>query len=199
MKDPRSLWIDLAGFAVCVVLTLGAFLAGIRPMQAARSQQQLMRDELRTAQNDADRLAELASAAEQRYAEARHEQQMSDFVLLGPKDRLQRLKGLSDLAAQAGLIVLRMDPEDPKVTGQHMAYPIRLTGRGEFTDAAKFLAQLHAEYRDVRVLKCRLTRGQAQPTRDNPETTGPTSQFEFGLVWFADRDGSIVTVPDQTP
>ncbi len=203
MKDPRAWWIDAGGIAACAALTLGAFAAGVRPVLQAKAQQIRMFTELRQTKTEADQMSDMALEAERRHAEVLREQQQTDFALRGPRHRLERLQALSDLAANTGLVVLQVDPAEPSSLGQHMAYPLRISGRGSFAGVTAFLERLHTEFRDVRVVRCRLMRSREADAENTGAETGKaaaaTSDFEFGLVWFAVRDGSIATVPDGSP
>lgn len=199
MKDPRTIWIDAAGVGACAALSLGAFFVGVRPIFLA---QQAHKSEVQTliqTQSKADAAAQDAFRAEQRQQEIVRKRDEASFVLHGPGDRLQRLKALSDLASGSGLQINSLDPGEPESSGQYMAYPMRLTGKGTFTSVATFFDGLHAEFQDVRAVRCRLSRSVNEKSGEEQTMPQATSEFELGLVWFAARDGSIVGVPGDAP
>ncbi len=184
-SDGPGVWrIYAVGAAVCLSLSAGGYLLGIRPALAAHDRSEANRAELDAQRQKAADLALILSATQR--ALTTTESQVADLsVRLQPTSTLNdRLARLADAAAAAGLTVQEMQPGAATAPGRDAIYlslPIRMSGTGTYPASAAFLHALHESFPDtsVQTLEC----ANASNGRDASART-----FRFDLAWHAAND-----------
>ena len=178
-KTNTNRLIDVAGAAVCVLITAAVFFTGLYPVLERREQMQREHQQLNTKRQRAQRLDSAATRLSHhmtrlREAAAKHE------LRLAPLDRLNhRLSRITVLATDAGLHIERLQPGQ-RVAGDHyQTVPIKVSGQGAFSDSSAFLRRLHRTMPDVAVAGVRVA---GRPDKAPPKAS-PT--FAFDLLWYA--------------
>ena len=176
--EKLSLWhIDAAGAALCVLLTLTLYLAGVGPLLQRREDLGARQAELDAQQLKAARLASTCIAVGEQLATL--EQSMSAVKIeLLPAGQVNRhIAELSDLAAKAGLKIDDIQSGTPVAGARYEMVPIRLAGTGTYVTCLDFLHRLHRVSPDTGVSGLELG--------GSPSERGGEAQFRFELLWYA--------------
>jgi Tfp pilus assembly protein PilO len=176
LPKPGKPWhVDVAGAAV--VLALGACacamvmlparrqreqLAQIAAEQAAKEEQRRdLEASVRRAADDLNQIKRLASRGN---------------LQLEPDTKLnQRIAVLNDFAAKAGLAVDGIEPGTKRPGPLYHVTPIRLTGKGRYSQVTAFVSSLHQRMPDTPVTSMELSAV--------PSTSVPVVTFTIELHW----------------
>jgi Tfp pilus assembly protein PilO len=185
-KPKRPWHVDAAGIALAFIFALGAYALFVVPAHRRLAQ--------------ADRLAADRAAAQQRRRDlesavrraadelAAIKQTISRGALqLESESRLnQRIAALTQCASRAGLALDGIEPGARRSGPLFHVVPIRLAGKGRYSQVRSFVSALHREMPDTPVTSMSLA---AVPSTDPPTVT-----FTIELHWH-----TAVTPPAQTP
>ncbi|MBS0187710.1 MAG: hypothetical protein JSS51_06550 [Planctomycetes bacterium] len=182
-----SLGIDLAGAGVLIVLTTVAAAGAIAPVLTARAAHKQLQQQIDDGRADIRQLREQRSDFEQNVA--RMELELRETrVEVEPVSKLNsRISRLTESASRRKLSLDRVAPETPQKAVKATLVPIRIEGRGTFTDARDWMADLRSEFPDVAI-------GGFQISRDHAAAAENTT-FSFDLVWYAAQ--SAQTAPKK--
>jgi Tfp pilus assembly protein PilO len=173
---PYKGWqIDVAGAAVCIVLTIGAYLLGVAPALHRSAQVQEMAHLVEVQRAEA---ADLARSRDQLKQHLHRMQTMLDQAAfrLEPISRLNPyLAQLTDLATRSGMALHEIKPGKPSRSQYYRSTPIRLSGSGSYRSCAVFLHNIRDEFSATRVSSFQLAALNNSP---NPE-----ARITLELTW----------------
>jgi len=169
--------IHATGVASCLVLTLVAYVVGFRPLingrYARADQQTQLNGQRQIASQRAGQLHELENTFDQTQGNL---DQLS--VKLQPVGLMnQRLVGLTDLAADNGLHVYKIQPDSVQRGDRFDKVPILISGQGTYQTCTAYIGQLRQDFPDVVVVSFSLSGRPADPSQQ--------ATFQLQLSWHA--------------
>jgi Tfp pilus assembly protein PilO len=181
MRIPRISWkhwrIDAIGLAIVAALGVGAYTLQIQPMLHSRQAHATLTTDLAARQQKTTELKDTLRSAVARRATAQRSFADSNISLEPASQLNQRILRLTELATESGLVLDAIEPGKPSHGARYEAFPIHLSGRGDYRNCTKFLKNLQAKLRDSGVTRLELS---ASPGINAPATGG----FAFDLIWY---------------
>ncbi len=176
MKGPKNLLTaDIIGLAAVGSLTAVVYLAGVSPMLQKADAEVAQRATLSEQEQ-----AVTAKSQDLRDAKARLaaiEEERSRSVHLYPASmRNDKVRRLSELAAEVKVTVTEITPRDTIKGDRVSRVPITLAGTSEAPAFQEFLRRLHAEFPDTHVVSFNIA--------DIPESLDSPATFSAELIWF---------------
>ncbi|MHC5113196.1 MAG: type 4a pilus biogenesis protein PilO [Planctomycetota bacterium] len=169
--------VDLAGVALCVVLTFVGYGIILQPIADERDRLTAKRNELQQIQQQAHLAETSRTSLEEELKDVRQRIEDSAVHLESAAHLNGRLARLLALATDSGMQVDETSSGDTEDGQWHRTVPVRVSGRGSYTSCARFLHGLQAKLPDVEVLAFNLVGTPAQRSQ------GAT--FRFELAWYA--------------
>lgn len=176
-KDIKTWKIHAAGGGAMVVLTLLAYLVGLRPLLISHGLSITLRSNLQDQEFKAAQLSRTCSSMEGSLLRIRRELEESPLKLQGSEYRNERLALLTELAAMNGLDVDVVQTTEVKHDEYFDMVPIQLRGTGRYPDCAAFLHHLNEKFPDTGVKSFTLT--------GRPGFKSTNSHFRFEMIWYA--------------
>ncbi|MCP3904438.1 MAG: hypothetical protein GY715_12490 [Planctomycetes bacterium] len=175
---PITWWhVDLAGVAVCAVLTLMGYGVIVQPIAHERDRLTAKRTELQQLDQQAQLVGNSRASLEQELSRVRHDIAGSTVHLESVAHLNGRLARLLELAAESGMQVDETRSGETRSGTWHQAVPVHVSGRGTYTSCARFLHGLEARLPDVEVIAFNLVGSPAQRSEG--------ASFSFELAWYA--------------
>lgn len=172
----------VGGVTALLLISGAGYLAGVRPLMAARVDAWQVERSIadRRAKVDALR-ADLASAKSE--VELTQKQLTTANIPLLDNTLINtQLAKLGLAGEEAGLVVSETTPAPPEEGKGLVRYPIRLSGKGRYGDFTTFLTKLRSNMPDTVVLG--FTMSGRSETPDEP------ASFSVDLLWYALREGA---------
>ncbi|MFG0331484.1 MAG: type 4a pilus biogenesis protein PilO [Phycisphaerales bacterium] len=167
--------LDLAGVVTLLGLSFFMYVFGVRPLYIANRESATKEAELTATTAQADTLRRAAVDLHEKLTRAREIAGENPIQLHG-LDRLNlELAQVTELAVDCGLATEMIQSGDPIIADMYAFVPIRLTAKGEYRDAVRFMHRLHRESRDIGLNAFKLSGNLLQPNQ---------ASFEFGLLWY---------------
>lgn len=171
-----AVWqIDAAGIVVCIVVSLVAYLVGIRQLVEQRSLLAGQRQKLAVQREESSDLEASISKLRQQLAVVQEELAQSEIKLESADQINQRIAKLTALLGDCALEV--DDIQTSKIlTGTQCDFvPISIAGRGRYKQCTAFLHKLYRSCADINVARLELQGNPAMP--EQPGT------FRLQLFW----------------
>ena len=182
MNDWKAWQAYAAGAAVCAGLTLGAWVAVVRPLARHRDEYRARRAELASHRERADALASALGEWNRRLAEARQALERAP-LRLEPESRInERLDRVTSLAVDGGLLIDEMQPGEPETARHYRVVPVKIVGKGSYPAVAAFLHRLRAQFPDTGTRSF-------EAVHSGPEPESSALTFHLELVWFTALQG----------
>ena len=175
-KNPL-LKIHACGLGAILVLTLLAYMVGLRPLCVSYGEVLLQKSTLMSYQSRIAHLKESRKSVSSRLGSVQQELNASKLTLQTSDFRNEHLAQLTNPAELNGLNVDGLETTDVKHNVHYDMVPIQMTGYGRFPACAAFFRQLNSQYPDTGVKSFEL-KGKPGP---NPAD----SFFRFDMVWYA--------------
>jgi Tfp pilus assembly protein PilO len=168
---------DAAGLAVCALLTLAGYVVGFQPVYQAHRERTARQRELADSRAKVNDTGDALAQLKRELTQTQRAVADSPLRLQAVSQINQRLAGLTELAARAGLAMDQVQPGPPVHGKRFDTVPIHIIGSGTFPTCAKFIHLLHSEHHDTGVRSFSLSGHPASP--DAPAT------FQCDLSWYA--------------
>lgn len=169
------------GGGVVVVLTLVAYVFGLRPLVLRSGEAAILGASLSSQQEKAVELGQDANMIEASLNRIVKKLEENPLKLQLAAFRNERLAQLTELAAKSGLNVDGIQTRKLTQLKRYDMVPITLTGSGMFPDCVKFLHQLNQRFPDTGV--------KAFTIQGTPGVKPKVSNFKFDMVWYASPSG----------
>jgi len=184
--------IDAAGLAVIGLLTAAFVFGLIEPVRQQQQQQSvLLKSKVAKRQKENIALAELRSL-DGRVKDLQNRLAGSKLQLRSPSEINPCVAELIEMCGRMGLSVQNLQPAPAQRSGRYTVTPIRLTGRGRYTQCVAFLHGVIEQTGDVGV--------RAYTLRGSPENPEAPCDFELDLSWLAQpADAAVPTAVAATP
>lgn len=177
-RNKNLLWkIHAGGVGAIIVLTLLAYLVGLRPLVVSYGEVLVQKSTLLSQQSRVGQLKKSRESLSSMLAGVRQELEASQLTLQTSDFRNEHLAQLTNLAELNGLNVDGLQTTDVKHNDHYDMVPILMTGFGRFPDCAAFLHQLNSKYPDTGVKSFEL--------KGKPGPKPADSFFRFNMVWYA--------------
>jgi Tfp pilus assembly protein PilO len=166
---------DLAGVIALACLTGAGYFGALEPMMQAKQARASMLDQIETQRGEGLELgATIAMLRRQRESLLADLEQSAQR--LHPITRQnERLAAITALAAETGLVVDEVHPEQAAFGPRYGKMPVRIHARGDYAKCAMFLHRL-AEYPDLGI--------QSLQLQGSPADAGQQPVLVVGLVWY---------------
>ena len=187
----HSRYVDLIGAAVCLLLTVGLYLAGIVPLLAAHDEYADDQQACAREQEHARRLEASLETLRAELDQARREARENTVHLRPPATAPLHVAHISRLATEAGLQVDDMRTGDPTPGPFATTVPVHLSGSGTYTACTLFLQRLRQALPETCVMTFALN---GQPN----DTTGAAA-LTMDLAWHATLPGSRAGGTETSP
>lgn len=172
-----SSWhIAAVGLALCVLLTVGVYFAGISPLVDRYEAYLHDRDLLMECRGRARELHGRQRSLRNQLAQARREIEGAALQLQPARTINRRMKRLTDLVEQMDLELDTQQPGKSVVGKWYERVFINLTVRGEFADCVRLVHKLLSDLPDMGVARLSLSR--------NPSVPDEPTLMQLELVWF---------------
>lgn len=176
--NKNLLWnIHAGGVGAVVVLTLLAYMVGLRPLFVSYGEVLVQKSTLISQQSRISHLKKSRKSVSSLLAGVCQELEASQLTLQTSDFRNEHLAQLTDLAELNGLNVDGLQTTDVIHNDHYDMVPIQMTGFGRFPDCAAFLHQLNSKYPDTGVKSFEL--------KGKPGPKPVDSFFRFSMVWYA--------------
>lgn len=175
-KNPL-LKVHACGLGAIIVLTLLAYMVGLRPLFVSYGEVLLQKSTLMSLQSRIAHLQESRNSVSFRLGSVQQELKASKLTLQTSDFRNEHLAQLTNLAELNGLKVDGLETTDVKHNIHYDMVPIQMTGYGRFPDCAAFFYQLNSQYPDTGVKSFEL--------KGKPGPKPADSFFRFDMVWYA--------------
>lgn len=177
-RNKNLLWnIHVGGVGAIVMLTLLAYLVGLRPLFVSYGEVLVQKSTLISQRSRVAQLEQSRKSLSSRLAGVRQELEASQLTLQTSDFRNEHLAQLTNQAELNGLNVEGLRTTDVKHNDHYDMVPIQMTGFGSFPDCAAFLHQLNSKYPDTGVKSFEL--------KGKPGPKPADSFFRFNMVWYA--------------
>ncbi|SRR5687768_11720248 len=175
--------IDAYGLALCLVVTAGAWFAGVSPLLSQRAAAAARREELAEKSQESSRLAAQARQLSNQLAALRHD--LDEVrVELQPAARVnQRLAEVTAAAGECGLELNDVRPGRAVVGPRHTIVPIDVSGTGSYTAVAHFIRSFHERFGDSGIAAIELASAGAA-TSAGTAGADASASFYLRLHWF---------------
>ena len=175
--SPTWWHVDLAGLALCALLTCIGYGTIVQPIARERDRLTAKRTDLEQLKQQA-RLAENSRSSLEQELDRVHQLIADSAVQLESVAHLNgRLARLLDLATESGMQIDETQSGDTEEGTWHRTVPVRVSGRGSYTSCARFLHGLQTRLPDVEVLSFNLA--------GSPQKRSEAAMFRFELAWYA--------------
>lgn len=169
--------IDIVGVVACLLLTVMAYVAVIRPVATERSALAALRGQIAARERETAALATAHRRIESELASVNAEMQASPVRLESVAKLNFRLARIEQAAEGSGLLIHETRSSEV-VTGERFdTVPIEVSGSGSYPDCARFLRRLQQDLPEVEVIGFELSASPGEPR------ARPT--FRFDLAWYA--------------
>ncbi len=177
--NPRAnVWKVWAGCAVAATaLTATVYYAGIAPVQASRSADVRLAEQARGKAEQADILQEQLDRLNQKLTTLRGRLNEHPVTLGDPEHLNRRIAALIDLARQAGLDVMQLQPGGSQPAEHYDLKGLRLEAAGSFDQHRTFLVAVHERFTDMSVVGLDLTQPRGAQRANRPDAV-------YNIVWF---------------
>lgn len=173
----RHWQIDIAGTLLCVVLTMAAYFAALRPLMGRHAifgQQQSL---LKANQREASKLV-ASDFAHKKQLEVVREALADGRLTLKPAGYVNRqVASLIELVNQCGLKADDIQLGETYAGSRYYMIPISLAGSGRYGKCVEFLHKLSQVFPDTGVGSFRIS--------GNPRKPAEEGNFRFGLFWYS--------------
>lgn len=169
--------IDVIGLAIVLGLSIGAYALQIQPLLQSHATHATLTADLTAKQQKAAELKETLRSVGTRRAEAQRTYAENNISLEPASQLNQRILRLTELATESGLVLDTIEPGKSAHAERYEAFPIHLSGRGDYRNCTKFLKILQDKLHDSGVTRIELS---ASPGINVPATGG----FAFDLIWY---------------
>ncbi|MFO8012813.1 MAG: type 4a pilus biogenesis protein PilO [Phycisphaerae bacterium] len=169
--------IDAVGAGVCLVLTVGLYLAGFCPLAASHEDYAAAEEACAREQDHARNLERTLHKLRARLDTVRSRAEENAVALRPPSTAPLHVAHIARLAAEAGLQVEDMQTGDPKAGAYATTVPVHLAGTGTYQACTRFLRRLRQTLPETCVLAFAL---QGRPN----DTTG-AAVLTMDLAWHA--------------
>lgn len=188
-----SLALHLGGVGAVAIITGIAYMAGVRPLMAARVQAWQFDRELNEKRSVVEDLRTELASTRSDLSTVRRSLETGDIRLVGSSLVNSQIAKLGIAAESANVMLTETSPGQPEEGALLVRVPIRISGKGHYPDFAKFLEGLDHDLSDTVVLGFDIS-GRAD-VPDEPAT------FSVDLLWYALREGaeSGARAGGQTP
>jgi Tfp pilus assembly protein PilO len=194
--------IDAIGAGICLVLTVGLYVACIVPLTAARDQYAADKEACVREREHAQNLEASLRRLHVQLNEIRRRAEENAVHLRPPSTAPLHVAHISRLAAEAGLQVDDMRTGDPAPGPYATMVPVHLAGSGTYSACMRFLRRLRETLPETCVLAFALT--------GEPNDTTGAAALTMDLTWHATLPASqhagtagtsatTVTEPAETP
>jgi Tfp pilus assembly protein PilO len=177
--------IDAAGVGVCLLLTVGLYLAGFCPLVAAHEDYADAKEACAREQKHARNLEATLQDLRTELGTIRKRADENVVHLRPPSTAPLHVAHISRLAAGAGLQVDDMRTGDPAAGPYATTVPVHLAGTGTYSACTRFLQRLREALPETCVLAFAL-KGQ-------PNDTAGTAALTMDLTWHATLPASQQT------
>lgn len=177
-RNKNLLWnIHASGVGAVGVLTLLAYLVGLRPLFVSYGEVLIQKSTLISLQSRVTQMEKSWKSVSSILAGVRQELEASQLTLQTSGFRNEHLAQLTNLAELNGLNVDGLQTTDVIHNDHYDMVPIQMTGFGSYPDCAAFLHQLNSNYPDTGVKSFEL--------KGKPGPKPSDSFFRFNMVWYA--------------
>lgn len=171
--------IDALGIALAALASVAVFFLGIQPVLDHRQHLQAQREALAHERDQAEELSRTVQQLSTHLQATRRAAQRNPMRLASLRALNERLSQMTDLGADSGMRIERIEPGGRRGGEHYHTVPIKLAGHGEFVANTRFLHRLHESFPDVAIASLSLS---GQPERGQ---SGTSPQFELTLLWYA--------------
>ena len=177
-RNKNMLWnFHACGLGAVAVLTLLAYMVGLRPLFVSYGEVLVQKSTLLNQQNRITQLKNSRKLVSSVLAGVVQELEASQLTLQTSDFRNEHLAQLTNLAEVNGLNVDGLQTTDVIHNVHYDRVPIQMTGFGSYPDCAAFLHQLNSDYPDTGVKSFEL--------KGKPGPKPSDSFFRFNMVWYA--------------
>ena len=172
----RAFWqIDVTGFSICLIASLAVYFVVLNPLIKQRSFLADQRDELADRRDEFSRLSASMLTLNNQLAEVQEGLGNKKIRLESSDQTNQRLAALTALFTNYSLAVDYIRAGKISAGPMWDLVPIRIAGRGEYTNCMAFLNKLRERFADMSVARFRL--------EGAPAKSDGTERFHFQLLW----------------
>ncbi|CAN5703168.1 hypothetical protein BH09PLA1_BH09PLA1_08050 [soil metagenome] len=168
--------IDIAGIAVCLVLSGAAYFLGARPLMASRDDRAAREQALADAREQAKALVANTRGLRTQLSGAQIALAKIEIALRPPASINQRIAELTALAGQCKCEMQSIQPGALATAPRFAQIPIQIAGTGTYRSCADFLHRLRDHFPDTAVRGFELSVTPGDPTT--------TVSFNFQLIWY---------------
>ncbi|MCA9289883.1 MAG: type 4a pilus biogenesis protein PilO [Phycisphaerales bacterium] len=171
--------IHLAGASTCAVLLLVIYAVAIGPALATDPGAAVDEAHIIQGRLSMQQLEHTVTQLRRQLATLNQELDAAPLDIERVANANRRLAALNRLADERGLTVDAIEIGPPREAEHYQVVPIEFTGSGTFTDAVRFIADLHAQMGDIAVQSMELGATVSE---------GPgTARLVADLAWYAVR------------
>ena len=177
--SPRrpTLRIDLIGLFAVIGVTTGGYLLGLAPALARRDVLAQQAFVLNARKSESLEAQQTLKAVQREIDDVREGLKKHPLTLRSAAQSNERMDDLARLVAEHGLMVQEIVNGHAKATRRFQQVPIHLSGRGTYRGCMALLADVAAEYHDMRIWRIELV--------DNPSERDAAIDFRFDFTWYA--------------
>jgi Tfp pilus assembly protein PilO len=168
--------IDLAGVALCAILSVGAYFAGWQPLENSRAAEEARASALSLAREQVGALSLSSRSVRGQLTKAQTAIAKVDVPLQPVATVNTRMAELTTLAAECGLDVQYTQMGAVTSNNRYAQVPIQLSGAGTYRTCALFLHRLRERFGDTGMKSFEIA---AMPSASSNVTS-----FNFQLVWY---------------
>ncbi len=167
--------IDIAGIALCLILTGAAYFLGASPLMAGRDQRAAREVALAEAREQANGLLGTTRGLRTQLSTAQIALSKIEIPLQAATSINQRIAELTALAGESKLEMQSIQPGTIATSPRFAQIPIQVSGSGTYRTCADFLRRLRMKFPDTSVRAFELAVTPGDPTA--------TTSFSFQLIW----------------
>jgi len=185
----EALWhkawhIHAVAAAVCLAMTAGVYLAGLRPLLHQKEEYAAQKKALEAEQAQADRLEQTLKTLQAHLTKVQRQAAEGTLHLQPLAKAPLHVAEIAQLATDSGLVIDDIQTAAPIASEFAIAVPVHLSGTGTYTACTLFLARLRQALPETSVLSFSLA--------DHGRQAASPALFQMDLQWHAARDGASV-------
>lgn len=168
--------IDLAGVALCAILSVGAYFAGWQPLENSRAAEEARASALALAREQVGALNLTSRSVRSQLTKVQAAIARIDVPLQPVAVVNERMAELTSLAGECGLDVQYTQMGTVTSNSRYGQVPIQLSGAGTYRTCALFMHRLRERFGDTGVKSFEIAA--------TPSASSNVTSFNFQLVWY---------------
>ena len=178
-----SMQLDLAGIAVCLLLSAAAYVVGVRPLLAVREERASRAESLRSAIEQANSLVSSTRGLRTQLTSLQTSLAKIEIPLQPATSINLRIADLTTLAGDCRVEVQAIQPGTMSNSARFAQIPIQIAATGSYRNTADFLHRLRERFPDTAVRSFELSA--------SPENETAPASFNLQLTWYVQPAASV--------